>query len=44
VLDRVVTYADSELDFSKAPPQFRGSDGGPLPSVKTQQGSRRFPQ
>jgi len=45
VLDRVVTYDDSELDFSKAPPQFRGPDGGgPLPSVKTQQGSRRFPQ
>lgn len=41
VLDRVVTYSDSELDFSKAPPQFRGSDGGgPLPSVKTQQRGR----
>ena len=45
VLDRQVTYLDSELDFSKAPAQFRGPDGGgPLPSVKTQQGSRRFPQ
>ncbi len=42
VLDRPVTYLDSELDFSKAPPQFRGPDGGgPLPSVKNQ-GSRRF--
>ncbi len=42
VLDRVVTYSDGELDFSKAPPQFKGADGGPLPSLKTQQGSRRF--
>lgn len=41
VLDRVVTYSDSELDFTKAPPQFHGSDaGGPLPSVKTQQRGR----
>ena len=45
VLDRQLTYLDSELDFSKAPPQFRGSDGGgPLPSVKSQSGSRRIPQ
>ena len=43
VLDRPVSYLDSELDFSKAPPQFKGADGGgPLPSIKTQQGSRRF--
>ena len=42
VLDRPVSYLESELDFSKAPPQFRGADGGgPLPSVKNQ-GSRRF--
>ncbi len=42
VLDRQVTYLDSELDFSKVPPQSRAGDGGgPLPSVKTQQG-RRF--
>jgi type IV secretion system protein VirB10 len=41
VLDRVVTYSDGELDFSKAPPQFRGADGGgPLPSVKSQQRGR----
>ena len=45
VLDRQLVYLDSELDFSKAPPQFRGGDGGgPLPSVKTQTGSRRIPQ
>ncbi|MEP7354228.1 MAG: hypothetical protein ABI824_13450 [Acidobacteriota bacterium] len=45
VLDRQVTYVESELDFSKAPPNFGGhSDGGgPLPSVKSQQGNRRFP-
>jgi hypothetical protein len=43
VLDRVVSYADSELDFSTAPPQSRRADGsGPLPSVKTQQRSRPF--
>ncbi|MEI9813272.1 MAG: hypothetical protein WDO18_11770 [Acidobacteriota bacterium] len=42
VLDRPVTYVESELDFTKAPPQFRGADGGgPMPSVKAQQG-RRF--
>jgi type IV secretion system protein VirB10 len=41
VLDRVVTYSDSELDFTKAPPQFHTSDAsGPLPSVKTQQRGR----
>ena len=28
VLDRQLVYLDSELDFSKAPPQFRGGDGG----------------
>lgn len=43
VLDRVVTYQNSELDFSNSPPQSRaGEGGGPLPSVKSQQGSRRF--
>jgi type IV secretion system protein VirB10 len=42
VLDRELTYYDSELDFSKAPPQYHGPDGGgPLPSVKSQQ--RRIP-
>jgi type IV secretion system protein VirB10 len=41
VLDRIVTYSESELDFSKAPPQFHSSDaGGPLPSVKSQQRGR----
>ncbi len=45
VLDRQLVYLDSELDFTKAPPQFRGADGGgPLPSVKSQSGSRRIPQ
>jgi type IV secretion system protein VirB10 len=44
VLDRVVTYQDSELDFSNAAPQSRaGAGGGPLPSVKSQQSTRRFP-
>ncbi len=41
VLDRVVTYSETELDFTKAPPQFHNSDaGGPLPSVKSQQRGR----
>jgi hypothetical protein len=45
VLDRQISFVASELDFSKAPPQLRGSDaGGPLPSVKSQSGSRRIPQ
>jgi type IV secretion system protein VirB10 len=45
VLDRQLTYDDSELDFSHSAPGARGGDGGgPLPSVKSQQsGSRRFP-
>jgi type IV secretion system protein VirB10 len=44
VLDRQVTYEESELDFSKAVPNFggRGDGGGPLPSVKNQQNGRRF--
>jgi type IV secretion system protein VirB10 len=41
VLDRELKFLESELDFSKAPAQYHGADGGgPLPSVKTQQ--RRF--
>jgi hypothetical protein len=44
VLDRQLTYNDSELDFSHVPPRYVTSDGGgPLPSVKTQQSNRRFP-
>ncbi|MEO8100865.1 MAG: hypothetical protein ABI811_24440 [Acidobacteriota bacterium] len=44
VLDRQVNYVESDLDFSKAPPVFgRADGGGPMPSVKSQQGSRRFP-
>jgi type IV secretion system protein VirB10 len=45
VLDRPLVYSETELDFSTAPPVYRSGDGaGPLPSVKSQQGSRRFPQ
>jgi type IV secretion system protein VirB10 len=41
VLDRIVVYSENELDFTKAPPQFHGSDaGGPLPSVKNQSRGR----
>jgi type IV secretion system protein VirB10 len=45
VLDRQVTYSDSELDFSNVPPRYSSGDGGgPLPSVKSQQTTgRRFP-
>jgi hypothetical protein len=44
VLDRQLTYDDSELDFSHSPPSTRSGDGGgPLPSVKSQGGLRRFP-
>jgi type IV secretion system protein VirB10 len=44
VLDRQGLYSESELDFSNVPPRYNGGDGsGPLPSVKTQQGTRRFP-
>lgn len=43
VLDRQVVYGASELDFSTAPPRYNGTDGGPLPSVKSQQNNRRFP-
>jgi hypothetical protein len=44
VLDRQVIYAEHELDFSQVPPRYNGADGGgPLPSVKSQQGTRRFP-
>ena len=47
VLDRQLTYASGELDFSTAPPARSTNDGSaPLPSRKTQgtQGSqRRFP-
>lgn len=38
ILDRQLLYAETEIDFSKAPPQFHSSDGsGPAPSVKAQQ-------
>jgi hypothetical protein len=43
VLDRQVVYQESELDFHNVPPRYNGSDAGPLPSVKSQQNSRRFP-
>jgi type IV secretion system protein VirB10 len=45
VLDRQISYGESELDFSKTPPQFTKSDNspGPMPSVKSQQGNRHFP-
>ncbi len=44
VLDRQVIYGEHELDFSNVPPHYNGADGGgPLPSVKSQQNTRRFP-
>jgi hypothetical protein len=44
VLDRQLTYEDSELDFSHSAPGVRSGDGGgPLPSVKSQGNTRRFP-
>jgi len=44
ILDRPLTYAEDELDFTNAPAHFGGSGGGgPLPSVKSQSTSRRFP-
>ena len=42
ILDRKITYSQSELDFSNSPAHYNSSgNGGPLPSVKNQ--SRRFP-
>jgi len=44
ILDRQITYSQSELDFSNSPTHYSGSgSGGPLPSVKTQSNTRRFP-
>jgi hypothetical protein len=44
VLDRQLIYDEDELNFSNLPPRYNSSDGGgPLPSRKTQGGSRRFP-
>jgi type IV secretion system protein VirB10 len=44
ILDRQLKYSEDELDFSNAPPRYDGSGtGGPLPSVKTQSNTRRFP-
>jgi hypothetical protein len=41
-LDRQLSYTESELDFSSAPPRRSSSDGsGPLPSQKSQR--RSFP-
>jgi hypothetical protein len=44
VLDRQVSFAENELDFSNSPMRRAGSDGpGPMPSRKTQGTSRRWP-
>jgi type IV secretion system protein VirB10 len=44
VLDRQVKYDDTELDFSHVPPRTSSSgDGGPLPSAKSRNSTRRFP-
>lgn len=44
VLDRPVTFASSELDFSNVPPRPASSgDSGPLPSAKTRTAPKRFP-
>lgn len=44
VLDRPVTFEESELDFSNAAPRRGPGDGpGPAPSAKSQNGSRRWP-
>ncbi len=44
VLDRQLTYDDTELDFSHSAPGAHGGDGGgPMPSVKSQGAARRFP-
>jgi hypothetical protein len=44
VLDRQLSYDESELDFSNLPPRYNSNDGGgPLPSRKTQSTTRRFP-
>ena len=44
VLDRTVTYNDSELDFSNAAPRrSTGDGGGPLPSKKSGAASTRLP-
>lgn len=44
VLDRRLTYDESELNFANLPPRYTSSDGGgPLPSHKTQTSTRRFP-
>lgn len=46
ILDREVTFDESELDFSNAAPRRSTGDGsGPLPSKKSQSGApgRRFP-
>ncbi len=45
MLDRTVSFDDSELDFSNSPGRRTnsGSGGGPLPSAKTPTTTRRFP-
>lgn len=44
VLDRQVKFEEGELDFSNAPTRRNSSDGpGPMPSRKTQNGTRRWP-
>jgi type IV secretion system protein VirB10 len=44
VLDRQLIYDDTELNFNNLPPRYSASDGGgPLPSRKTQTGTRRLP-
>ena len=45
MLDRDVTFEETELDFSNAPARRASSSdgGGPLPSQKTQTLPRRFP-
>ena len=45
ILDRQIAYVESELNFTNVPPRYNGNtSGGPLPSVKSQSDSRRFPQ
>lgn len=44
VLDRPVSFAENELDFSNSPARRSSGEGpGPLPSKKAQTSSRRWP-
>ena len=44
ILDRQLIYEEDELNFTNLPPRYSpGDGGGPLPSRKTQNTTRRFP-